>query len=107
MKRRTTSTLIISIPKLDISCIESIDFVFKSIRSEDAKAIIKKTYPDDVTYDEANNIFLMPFTQEETLLFNCSKVYMDSRPVTTGGKVLPTSIVTVDIQATLFGDADI
>lgn len=107
MKRRTTPTLKISIPDLDIANVRSIDFIFKETHSETAPAIIKKTYPKEVTYDEAEEVFLMPFKEKETLLFTKSFAYMDTRILLNNDKIPPTEIAKVDMMSTLFGDADV
>lgn len=107
MKRRTNPELEISIPDLDVADIESIDFIFKATHSETAPAIAKKSYPDEVTYNAARGTFLIPFTEKETLLFTGKLYYMDTRPITKYGKIIPTEIATDDIKSTLFGDADV
>ena len=107
MKRRTTPTLKISIPKINIADVESIDFLFKSVHSETAPAIIKKSYPKEVSFDSESGYFLLSFTEEETLLFKGSIAYMDTRPHLNGGKIPKTTIVSFDIESTLFGDADV
>lgn len=107
MKRRTTPTLEVSILDLNITDIESIDFIFKATHSETAPAIVKKSYPDDVTYDEATKLFQIPFTEKETLLFTGKLYYMDTRPITKGGDIIPTEIATDNVKPTLFGDADV
>lgn len=107
MKRRTNPTLEISIPDLDVTNIKSIDFIFKATHSETAPAIAKKSYPDDVTYNNEKGTFLIPFEEEETLLFTGKLYYMDTRPITKNDKIIPTEIVSGDIKSTLFGDADV
>lgn len=107
MKIRTTPTLKISIPKIDIADVDSIEFLFKSNHSEKAPAIIKKSYPEEVSFDTESGYFLLSFTEQETLLFTGSLAYMDTRPHLKGGKIPNTKIVSIDIESTLFGEDDV
>ena len=107
MKRRTTPTLIISIPKIEIDDVKSIEFLFKNTHSEKAKPIIKKSYPDEVSFDADTKCFMLSFTEEETLLFTSDKAFMDTRICLQNGNIPPTNIVTINVDSTLFGDADI
>lgn len=102
MKRGTTPTLKINVPGIDVSEIDHIDFIFKGSESETAPAIIEKSYPDSVSYD--SEVFLMPFTEEETRLFNDYHAYMDTRIVTKDGKIPATQIIEIDVRSTLFGE---
>lgn len=104
MKRGTTPTLKINIPGIDVSDIGHIDFIFKASVSETAPAIIEKSYPDSVNYD--GEVFLMPFSEEETRLFNTYSAFMDTRIVTKDGKIPASQIVKIDIRSTLFGEVE-
>lgn len=104
MKRGTTPTLKINIPGIDVSEIDHIDFIFKASKSETAPAIIEKSYPDTVSFD--GNVFLMPFTEAETRLFNDYRAYMDTRIITRDGKIPATQIIEIDVRSTLFGEVE-
>ena len=107
MKRRTTPTLTISIPKVEIEDVKSIDFLFKNIHSEKASPIIKKSYPNEVKFDANAKCFMLTFTEKETLLFTSDKAFMDTRICLQNGNIPPTNIVTINVDSTLFGDDDI
>lgn len=106
MKRGTTPTLKINIQKISINDIDHIDFVFKEALIESAPTIITRSYPKDVSYDESENVLLMPFTEEETRLFSNSIIYMDTRIVTNDGKIPATNIARLKVCATLFDEVD-
>lgn len=101
MKRGTTPTLRVAID-FDFSRISRVEFVFKQYEAENAPEIIKKAYPQDVTYDSENGLFLIELTDEETRLFGESRAYMDTRIITAGGKIPHTGIVSLDVAKTLF-----
>ena len=104
MKRGTTPTLKINIPGIDVSDIDHIDFIFKGSESETAPTIIEKSYPDSVSYD--GGVFFMPFTEEETRLFNTYSAFMDTRIVTRDGKIPAAQIIKINVHATLFGEVE-
>lgn len=67
----------------DLDMIESVEFMI----SED----IRKVYPDDVTFDGENNMFLVPVTQAETFsLEDGSTISVDVRVEFHGGEVIGT-----------------
>lgn len=105
MKRRTTPTLRVCID-FDNSSITTIDFIFKQIRSEEAPIKVQKTYPTNVTYDSTNKIYMIPFTEAETALFESQKeFYMDTKITTNAGKIPATDIVQLFMRDTLFSSA--
>lgn len=100
MKHYTTPTLQV---KLDIpvETVASIKFLFKQERDAAADALLLKTYPGDVTYEDG--IYKVPFTQEETGLFTEEKYfYMDTMIVDQTGNVPETPIVSLFMSRSLF-----
>lgn len=98
MKRGTTPVLPVAI-ELDASMIESVTFVFKSEFLENAPAKLTKRYPDEVAYEDG--AFLVPFTEEETRLFN-GQFFMDTRIVTVSGSIPETAVCKLYMNPTLF-----
>ena len=107
MKRGTTPVLRLG-HTLDLASVERIDFLFKQERSEEAPALLIKTYlPQGGQVAEENGVFLLPFTQEETRLFTPnSPVYCDPRITLTGGKIPATAILQFSCRPTLWGEED-
>lgn len=106
MKRGTTPTLKINIPKINIDEISRIDFIFKSAISETTPPIILKSYPGNVTYDNVENVFLMPFTEAETRFFSTPNLFFDTKIICKSGKIPAAEIVKINILPTLFGEDD-
>lgn len=104
MKRGTTPTIQIE-HELDISGVDSVCFLFKQKKSEDAPAILVKIYPGEVT--EQNGVFFVPFTEAETRRFKPGEeFYCDPKIKLKGGKIPATEILTLNCDPTLWGDAD-
>lgn len=49
---------------------------------------LRKTYPEDMSYDAASGDFLLPLTQEETFAFDPGTYEYDMRVAFRGGSVL-------------------
>lgn len=104
MKRRTTPTLKVQI-NIDKDEVSTIIFLFKQIRDESAPVKLEKIYPKDVVYDSENKCYLIPFTEEDTALFEPqTEFYMDTKITTIDGKVPETDIVRMFMRDTLFDD---
>ncbi len=72
-----------AISERDLLLIESVEFMV----SED----IRKVYPDDVVFDSANGVFLVPVTQAETFtLEDGDTIRVDVRVEFSGGDVIGT-----------------
>ncbi len=104
MKRGTTPTIQIG-HELDISGVASVRFLFKQKLSEDAPAILVKSYPGEVT--EQSGVFFVPFTEAETRRFKPGEAfYCDPKVKLTNGKIPATKILILNCNPTLWGDAD-
>ena len=103
MQRGRTPTLQLSICNLDIESVDRIDFMFKQERSEDCTTQVLKTYPSaDVTVD-ANGVFSLQWTAEETRVFAPNKTfYLDVRPIDKDGNIIETVMVILTMNDTLF-----
>lgn len=80
MKVGATYNISAEIPNLDMSKIQTILFTLKSLRA------ITKRYPGEVIFNEENNNFTIPLTQEDTL------------KLTSGDDQKTTSLVKVEAQ---------
>lgn len=106
MKRGTTPVLPVHF-SINNSDVETIEFLFKQEKSELAPAILLKTYPDDVEYDESRNLYKVAFTSDDTWLFaEDEPFYMDTRITLLGGSIPETNIVTLRMHPTLFEHDD-
>ena len=104
MKRGTTPTLPVRL-KINNADVASAIFLFKQEKSETAPAILTKTYPDDVNYDELRSVYCVEFTEDETWLFTEDKpFFMDTKITLTNGKIPETPIVTLRMHPTLFAE---
>ena len=103
MKRGTTPILKVEID-IDITKVQSIIFLFKKVKSENAPAILSKSYPTDVSY--RNGYFNIAFTEQETRLFE-GYFYMDTRIVTKANGIAETELSTLYMSETLFSEADV
>ena len=66
-----------------VELIETVEFML----SED----IRKVYPEDVTFDSVNNVFLVPVSQEETFAMeDGEKIPLDIRVGFSSGDVIGT-----------------
>lgn len=84
--------------------INSIEFLFKARRSEQAPNLLYKKYPSlDTTYDTETGICTVYFSEEDTRKLRAhEKIYMDTKIVYNDG-VIPEAIMKVfDITETLF-----
>lgn len=55
---------------------------------------IRKVYPEDVTFDSTNNVFLVPVTQDETFaLEDGDRISFDVRVGFVGGTVIGTKVM--------------
>lgn len=107
MKNGTTPTLKVQIQNFNVSQAQRVEFVFKAQKKEAAKLLLKKCWPDDVTYDEENGLFLLRISEEESRIFvPNSRVYMDTRITLTGGAIPTTSIAEIFVTPTLFEEAE-
>lgn len=67
----------------DLGMVDSVEFMISES--------IRKVYPDDVTFDGTNNVFLVPVTQEETFaLEEGDTIRVDVRVGFSGGDVIGT-----------------
>lgn len=106
MKQGTTFSMAVVFDGVDISNVQSIEFMFKSIRDRMAK--VKKTavYPGDVVLDETRQAFLVPWTTEETYQFT-GQFYMDTRITYKDTTDNPeTPIISLVMNPTLFDRGD-
>lgn len=76
---------------LDIALIAEVEFMFNGLR---------KLYPEQVSYDAKAGVFIVPFTQEETLSMN-GKVKRQSRIVFVDGTVKGTDVYYEDVTESL------
>lgn len=104
MKKGTTPTIPIE-HDLDMSTVTSVEFLFKQEKLETAPVIIKKTYPGDVT--EAEGVFNIPFTEDETRMFKSGRdFYCDPKITLVNGKIPETEILSIHCTPTLWGEDD-
>lgn len=103
MKRGTTPTIPVTID-IDIELVSEATFIFKKEFKEEAPAILKKTFPNEVAYYDG--AFHIPFTEEETRLFK-GDFYMDTRIVTISGSIPETCVCHLYMSSTLFSEEDI
>lgn len=106
IKRNTTPTLEVNI-KFDLSKIQCLEFIFKHYPEEDAEELVKKKYTSEaLKTKEGNNedafVALVDLTAKETLELPIGEVYMDTRIVTTEGKIPRTDIVEGKVIGTFF-----
>ncbi len=102
MKRRTTPILQISHP-LDMSLVATVDFLFKHSPQEQARTVLIKSYPGEVT--ETDGVFSIPFSKEETALFSGGcRAYCDPRVVYLTGQIPNTAMMDFSVEDTLWGE---
>lgn len=113
MKRRNPCTLSVRVKNKSSLTVNKIEFLFKPYQTENDIASVKKTYSatgaSEVTVGDDEGLYLVPFTGEETLLFEPGQtLYMDTRielKGSDGSIVYPeTSIVPLTMSGTLFED---
>ena len=107
MKRGTTPILRLA-HSLDLTAVERIDFLFKQERSEAAPVLLIKTWLALGGHVEENKgVFEIPFTAEESRLFEGGKpFYCDPRITLTGGSIPATTILQFSCKETLWGEDD-
>lgn len=84
--------------------VDTIEFLFKARRAEQAPNLIYKKYPSlDTTYDAETGICTVFFAEEDTRKLRAyEKIYMDTKIVYDDG-IIPEVIMKVfDITETLF-----
>lgn len=110
MKRGTTPTLKIQLVGLDIEEAIKIEFLFKQTLDEDCQQKVKKIFianDEDSPVQYENQVFYVPFDEEETRIFKSGCVfYMDTRIFLGGGQVTSTNIVPLKMLPTLFSEED-
>lgn len=105
IKRGTTPTFEVTFKELDFANVKTIDFIFKHQKSEAAKAILEKSYPDNAEYSDG--IVQIRFTESETRLFTAgADVYMDTRITLTDDSIPETYIVKFTVTPTLFRERE-
>ena len=106
MKRRTTPIIPVRFNKISVDDIEKIEFLFRQERSEDSEPRVLKTYPTDVEYDAQRDRYMVPWTEEETALFEEDhEFFMDTRITLKGQGAIPeTNMVKLFMNGTLFED---
>lgn len=105
MKRFTTPTIPI-IFNVDHATIDHIDFIFKLERDMNSQTLFTRRYPDNVSYSETDDIYTIELTAEESGHLPEGIIYMDSRVVTVGDKILNTPIVEIRVSPSLFNSPD-
>ena len=104
MKRKTTPTLLVS-HELDMTQVATVEFLFKHSPREDARKILIKRFPGEVT--EEKGVFSIPFSKEETALFtgNCM-AYCDPRVTYRTGQIPHVRVFSFPVEETLWGEQD-
>lgn len=104
MKRKTTPTLQVS-HTLDMTLVQAVDFLFKHSARENARKILIKHYPGEVT--EQGGVFYIPFSKEETALFSGGcQAYCDPRVVYHTGQIPAVEVFSFPVEETLWGEDD-
>lgn len=99
IKRGTTPSIPVIID-LEMEDIDHIDFIFRQHLIDEGPNV-SKTYPTDVDLEEG--VFYINLTEEDTRLFEQDSVFfLDTRPVTENGHIIPTQIVNLQSYPTLF-----
>lgn len=97
-KQGTTPILLINLG-VEIGEVAKIIFTFRQKSDMVSIPMIQKVYPGEIQYEQ--EIFMIPFTQEETQLF--SKVfYVEAQINYTNGNVDKTEITPLKMSDTLF-----
>lgn len=106
MKQGTTFSMAVVFDGVDVSNVQTIEFLFKDNRSKSAAAKKTAVYPGDVTLDETRQAFLVPWTAEETYQFT-GQFYMDTRITYKDTPDNPeTPIISLVMNPTLFDRGD-
>lgn len=109
IKRNTTPTIPITI-KLPFEKVKGLEFMFKRELSDSAKVLVHKVYEKDNIVLESNDstdsfTVLLSLTAEETLNLPPNEVYLDTRVILIGDIIPQTTIVSLNVAETLFGEA--
>ena len=117
MKRRNPCTLSVRINNQTSYPIEKIEFIFKPYLTENVltDSTVKKIYTSsgssEVTLGDNNDLYIVPFTAEDTLKFEPGQtLYMDTRikmiDTDNGNKPIypETGVVPLTMNGTLFED---
>lgn len=117
MKRRNPCTLSVRINNQTSYLIEKIEFIFKPYLTENVltDSTVKKVYTSsgssEVTLGDNNDLYIVPFTAEDTLKFEPGQtLYMDTRikmiDKENGNKPIypETGVVPLTMKGTLFED---
>ena len=117
MKRRNPCTLSVRINNQTSYPIEKIEFIFKPYLTENVltDSTVKKIYTSsgssEVTLGDNNDLYIVPFTAEDTLKFEPGQtLYMDTRikmiDTDNGNKAIypETGVVPLTMNGTLFED---
>lgn len=99
-KRGATNPLAIRFKGLDMSQITSIDLIFKAQNSECAKALLEKRV---ISPGEGDTIEF-ELTPEETYKLPRGTIYIDAKPNTANGKIVPVKIAMFRTLETLFAE---
>lgn len=104
IKRGTTPTIRVRLEGIKPEDVRSVEFLIKPFVTDAGYELLHKSYPGDVTYDDAEALWLIPLTQEETRrLPKYKRVYMDTRIIFLDGAIPDTNIVDMSVKETLFG----
>lgn len=104
IKRGTTPTIRVQLEGIRPEDVRRVEFMFKPFITDAGHVLLHKSYPGDVTYDDAEELWLLPLTQEDTRrLPKFKHVYMDTRITFSDGTIPATNIVDLSVTETLFG----
>lgn len=109
IKRNTTPTIPITI-KLPFEKVKGLEFMFKREIDDNAKVLVHKVYEaENLTLEDNDStdsfIVLLSLSAEETLSLPPGEVYLDTRVILIGDIIPQTTIVTLNVAETLFGEA--
>ena len=100
MKRGTTPTLEIKL-ELNATDVTEVYFTFKEKVEDSDEFLLQKKYPKDASYDEENEVFLLPLTQEDTLALT-DTYFLEAEVVIGGKSVIKSDIGKEIMQPTLY-----
>ncbi len=104
IKRGTTPTIRVQLEDIRPKDVRRVEFLFKPFITDAGHVLLHKEYPGDVTYDDAEELWLLPLTQDDTRrLPKFKQVYMDTRITFSDGAIPATNIVGLSVTETLFG----
>lgn len=104
---KQATTPLVKVPhSIDLSLVKRVDFIFKSERSETAKALVLKSYPGEVIENEG--VFYIPLTYQQARSFpSASTIYLDPRIVYKTGESKRIGIMQIWIDDTLWSMQDV